>query len=352
MANYIWSDIISRVAPANPSQADASAIQQARDALFIDTATAFDLTVHGDNVGVPRPDMPISDELYREIVQVLAWRPKTSMATLDALVSAILGSQQWLISNGVRPWKIYEFTNEFVIEVPYALIASTNARASYLHGWSGYAAYTSTTTFTTNGDVTSSSDVTLVGKSVYLRTGDTWDARTISVISYDALTDLTTITISSASVATTGHWFFIPIQGDTVMSQRGDYLATGGFVATYSTAAGPDTPTVTVNGDASMAVDLGHQVILTYGGILNAHVVTAKTDYDPVTSTTVIDVTPDVPGGTTDEVFLKEREAAGGANPPMADRVYLTGLGAYEILEYYLLTLVRAAGVVIRLERV
>lgn len=60
--------------------------------------------------------------------------------------------------------------------------------------------------------------------------------------------------------------------------------------------------------------------------------------------------TTDVPGGQTNQPFLVAQELADTATtPPHSDRVYLTGTGLYQIVQFYLDLLVRAAGVVVRL---
>ena len=62
-------------------------------------------------------------------------QPKTILFTLYALMTAVFGSQESYTVDDRRPWRIYEFTNEIVIELPFALIGASNENASFLHGF-------------------------------------------------------------------------------------------------------------------------------------------------------------------------------------------------------------------------
>lgn len=67
--------------------------------------------------------------------------------------------------------------------------------------------------------------------------------------------------------------------------------------------------------------------------------------------TRVVLTTTDVPGGQARQAFISAQEAADTATTPShSDRVYLTGTGIYQIVQFYLDLLVRASGVVVRLQ--
>jgi hypothetical protein len=80
--------------------------------------------------------------------------------------------------------------------------------------------------------------------------------------------------------------------------------------------------------------------------------VVSSLTYDPTTNVTAVVVTTtDVPGGQVRQAFVAAQEVADTpTTPPHSDRVYLTGTGLYQVVQFYLDLLVRAAGIVVRLE--
>jgi hypothetical protein len=195
--------------------------------------------------------------------------------------------------------------------------------------------------------------VTLVGLNLYVLVSGTWTMYTVLNFSYSSSTDTSTVQLSAATLPTGGGLFFLDVPGDGVDSYPGDYFATSGFVSSYSTAAGPDTNTLLVLGDATKDVDTsgGQTVKISILGVVHTRIVSSLT-YDPPTNlTTVVITTTDVPGGLTGETFVLDEEAADTPTTAPRDlRVYLTGNGLFEIVQFYMDLLVRAAGIVMRLE--
>jgi hypothetical protein len=349
MPAYVWEDANVPLLPGRPGAPVRSAMQNVKRALFVDTAQGADLTTIGDNYGVPRPAQVVSDALYARLLQVLAFLPKTTLATLYRLLTAVFGSQDAFTAVNTRPWRIYEVNpNEYIIELPLALLAATNETASYLHGWSGYASVTvAGDTFTTPGDLGIE-----VGSLLHVLNG-TWVSHSVATRTYNAGTNLTTVTVTAPSLPLGGGLFYAEVPGDGLMSYRGDFLATGGFVGTYTTLPGPPTATLSVQGDAVPHVQPGRIIYLTYSGVLHPYTVSTRA-YDPLTGRTMVVVTAaTIPANLSNEALLQEHEGADTpTTPDHGDRVYLTGLGAYEIIEFYLTKLVRAAGVVARIEHI
>jgi hypothetical protein len=400
-----------------------SAIEQARRDLLFTFAEGVPLSVLGQNVGIPRPpQLPDDDAMMRRLIRLLAHQPKVINFAVYHLLSAIMGSQSEIIANSLRPWRIYEVNaNEIIIELPLDLIGTSNENASYLHGPYGYGAVVSgpSNTFTTPGDLSVASATTLVGKNLRFNTAvGVWTDYTVNSSTYSAITGLSTVVVSAATVPAGGGYFYIEIPGDLTSSYRGDYLASGGFVTSFVSAGGPPTSTLDVRGDITQHVDTddavsvynGTTVVSTTIVTISAYVSTTNTTqvtigliaytgtstsvgvgtltdatqsfvvneltggtlkdsaglYYPILSNTatVITVTGNptagayraytattVSGGLVNALFLRELEEADTlTTPPHNDRVYLTGLGLFEVFQYYFDLLVRAAGIVVRVE--
>jgi hypothetical protein len=348
------------IGPVHPAfgvtiEKDHSAIQRARFSMLVSTAEAEFLSILGQNVGVPRPPVDGSDdELMRRLLQVLSWQPKTILFTLYALMTAVFGSQESYAVDDRRPWRIYEFTNEIVIELPFALIGTSNENASFLHGFSGYGFVTGgpSNTFTAKGNAPEASATTLVGKNLRFNTApNTWTDYTIATVSYNAGTDVTTFTASAATLPDGGGYFYIEIPGDNASSYRGDYLASSGFVTSYSTAAGPPTSSLKLLGDVTQHLTALDTVTLNNGTAIITTTVATLSAYDPSTNTTPLTIAVTVPGGLAGETIAREIDVSDtSTTPDHDDRVYLTGQGLYEVVSFYLDLLVRAAGIVVRLE--
>lgn len=334
---------------------DASAIRRVRRAMLTSTAWGQYLDALGNNRNVPRPENTSDDELYRRLIKVLAWLPKSGLLSYYALIAAVFGSQEAIRAQIGRPWRVYEVNvNEVIIELPAALIAGNLESSTYLHGASGYARVAAgpANTFTTDFDLRAASAVPITGLPIQVETAPgTWTAYTVAAYSFNAGTGVATVQVSAATLPAGGGRFYLQVPGDGFASYRGDYLATSGIQTLYSTAAGPATNTLAVVGDVTRDVVPGVTALISVSGAFQTRVVSSLS-YSPTTNTTtVVITTADVPGGQSRQVFSIAQEVADTAiTPAHADRVYLTGTGLYQIVKFYLDLLVRAAGVVVRLE--
>lgn len=335
------------------TDAVASMIQQVRQAMLVRSSSGEQLDAVGNNHGVPRPEGTDDDVLYQHVIEALAWLPKSILLSFYSLMNAVLGSQESIRAAGGRPWRIYEVNaNEVIIELPSLLIAGNTEISSYLHGASGYAHVPSgpSNTFTTDFDLSLASAITVVGLNIYVETAPgTWTTYTVSTYAFSA--GVATVQVSASTLPTGGGRFYLEVPGNLVASYRGHYLATGGFEGPYSTVAGPATNTLHVTGDATKSVAPGATVLVSISGSFQTRVTSTLT-YDPTTNvTTVVLTTTDVPGGQVAQVFLLAEELADTATtPPHSDRIYLTGLGLYQVVQFYIDLLVRAAGIIVRLE--
>lgn len=334
-----------------------SAIQRAKASMLLDTAEGNYLSRIGQNYGISRGTLPISDELYRKLVQLLAWQPKAILFTVHKLLEVIFGTQKSYTDASLRPWRVYEVNaNEIVIEIPTALLAGTRDNAAYMHGWSGYASVVGgpTTTFATQGDVRRAAGVTIVGMGLSVFHGGGWQEYTVVSVNYIGATDISTVTVNAASLPTGGGYFYLDVPGNDIASSRGDYLATGGFVGLFATAGGGATATILVSGDATRDVQEGHSVTLTVSGVPSTHTVLTRVYSHTTDRTTVVLSAATVAGGVVGGTIMLSLEKADLdlATPPHADRVYSYGLGVYELVRFYMDALVRAAGVVVRMEQI
>jgi len=212
---------------------DRSAIDQARDSMLVDTAEGKYLTALGGNYGVPRPKQsPFDDALYRKVVPILAWLPKTPKLVPYKLAEAIFGTQASL---GVNKWEFYEVNaNEIIFECPYALIQGSNVNASYMHGWPGYANATGGPTNTITAVGTDArlavSGGSLNGRTLYLFHTGAWQTYTISSSSYNAGTQTNTFVLSASTVPT-GDTMPMFIDIPEANSYRGDFMLSDASVA-------------------------------------------------------------------------------------------------------------------------
>jgi len=334
------------------SDATSSQIDLLRQALLVNYAVSTQLDAVGNNHGVPRPEDTQDDELYRGIIKALAWLPKQVLLSYYALLTAVFGTQEAVNAAIGRSWKVYEVNaNEVIIEIPIALLSSPEISA-YLHGASGFARVPAgpSNTFTTDFDLSLSSAVTIVGLNIYVETAlGIWT--TYTVTSYAFAAGVATVQVSAATLPTGGGRFYLEVPGDLIDSYRGKYLATGGFNSTYSTAAGPATNTLSVVGDATKDVPLNVQVVISINNVFQTRVVSSLFFNNFTNVTTVVISTTDVPGGQVGQPFLLSQEVADTAvTPSHSDRIYLTGTGLYQVVQFYLDLLVRTAGIVVRLE--
>jgi len=348
---FVWPVITQ---PLYPSTGEfASAVRRARLSMLVDSADGDFLSIIGNSFGVPRPPQVVDDEMYRNLVQLLAWLPKTILFTTYKLLEVVLGTQAEIVLSGNRPWKIYEVNaNEIIIEISLDLISGDPEVASYLHGPSGFGFVPTgpVNTFTTPGDLQEASATTLVGMTLLFNTAPgVWVEYTVTVFSYNAGTDESTVTVSAATLPAGGGVFYILVPGDDVSSFRGDYLASSGQIASFSTAAGPPTTTLLVIGDLTQNVSVGDSVEGTTT-TTPISTTTVSLSYSSATNLTTVVVADPFPGGLTGQTISRLLELADTTTTAdHNDRVYLIGLGLYEVVQYYLDFLVRASGIVVRL---
>ena len=210
-----------------PYNADKSAIEQARDALFVDTAWGYYLTRIGTNHGVPRPDVdPDDDVRYRKIIQYLAWQPNTTIFTFYGLLESVFGTQAEIVAAGGRAWAVYEVNhNEIILEIPRALSTGTSETAAYFHGHGGaFSADGIASALTTPGDITSAS-ANWFGPVVYALVAGVWTAYPCTAASYSSVTGLTTFSVSIFPPALVGVPGFVDVAGDGTFSYEGDFMA-------------------------------------------------------------------------------------------------------------------------------
>ncbi len=220
---------------------DRSAIDQARDSMLVNTASGKALTDLGANYGVPRPPQsPFDDELFRQIIPVLAWLPKTPLLVTYKLAEVIFGTQAAVKASYGYAWQIYEVNpNEIIFECPLGLISGNLQVASYMHGYPGTTgAVTGPTNTITNvgSDARLSvSGSNLTGRTIYVFFGGVWNTYTISSSSYNAGTQTNTFILSAATVPTGDSYpFFIDVPGSSSWNP-GDFMLADATVAADGT---------------------------------------------------------------------------------------------------------------------
>ncbi|MBU1082793.1 MAG: hypothetical protein KKB59_20150 [Spirochaetes bacterium] len=97
-----------------------------KDAILLDTAEGQFLTRLGQNYGVDRPKYNTTDDdLFRELVALLAWKPKMTLWLIYQLLEVFFGT-----SVG---WKVFEIRpNEIIIEIHNDLYAGNLRSSTYL----------------------------------------------------------------------------------------------------------------------------------------------------------------------------------------------------------------------------
>lgn len=333
--------------------APMSMIQQVRRSLLVASAAGVYLDAVGNNRGIPRPDNTSDEELYRRAIKALAWLPKSILLSYYALLSAVFGSQEQVRLQIGRPWKLFEVNaNEVILELPSELIFSAPEVSSYMHGVSGYAnvATGPTNTFTTTGDVRTGSATTLVGAAIQVFFSGAWNDYTVSSVSYSSGTNLSTVVVSASTLPAGGGPFAITIPGDGVASFPGDYLAASEFISSFTTGAGP-TNTISVLGDATTTLAVGHVVSLTVGATATSYSISSLSYSSSTNRSTVVVSASTVPGNSAGLIFKAIESADGGTTTPQHDlRVYLAGQGLLDVAVFYINLLVRTSGVVLRVE--
>ena len=339
--------------PLPPTTVQLSIIAELRRAMLVAYADTTDLDAIGaGNYGLPRPTGSGNDLLYSQLIQLLAWCPKTIPTTLHTLMRIVFGSVASLRSQGQRPWKIYEVNpNEIIIELPVGLIGTSQNNASYLHGFSGFAAVPSGgpfNQFTTRGNVNQAVATTAVGLNVYVMTApETYTSYTILAASYVAATNTSTVTVSASTLPAGGGTFYIDVPGDGTTSQTGNYTASSGFVGTFFTGRFPSV-VIGVFGDATRDLAIGDTVTLLYSGMQSSNTIVSKV-FNSAEGTTTVNLGTSIPGVGVGSI-VRPLEIADGTDAPHTMRVYMSGLGLYEVVQQYLDLLVRSAGIVVRVE--
>lgn len=105
-----------------------SLIEQARDSMFLDTATGLHLSRVGQNYGVSRPLFAQSDEILRGLIPVLGYSEKITTRMVEKTLLVFFGAD-----SGV---KFYEVTpNELVVTIPKDLYTfGSLSDRTYLQG--------------------------------------------------------------------------------------------------------------------------------------------------------------------------------------------------------------------------
>lgn len=227
---------------------DRSAVDQARDSMYVNTATGKALTDVGANYGVPRPPQsPYDDELYRRIIPVLGWLPKTPLLVTYKLAEVIFGTQEAVKDLYGHQWEIYEVNpNEIIFECPIDLVAGNTNIAGYMHGYPGNigAVTGPTNTFTSIGPDArlAVSGNNLAGRTIYIFFSGAWQTYTISSSTYNATTQTNTFVVSASTIPTGNNYpFFIDVPGANSWNP-GDFMLSDPTQAAGGT--NPDSPSL------------------------------------------------------------------------------------------------------------
>ncbi len=120
-------------------------IDQARDALFLDTAKDDDLSTLGGIYGVQRPRYSQSDDLFRQLIPLLGAIKRTSPTTIRKIVDAFYGKNSGVSIYTPEP-------NHIVVVIPMSISPTgTLPNATYLQ-IAPIPLYTSLTTWAAPGD--------------------------------------------------------------------------------------------------------------------------------------------------------------------------------------------------------
>jgi hypothetical protein len=106
-----------------------SAMTLAKRGLFSGSATGAALGVNGQNFGIARPQSAqFNDEVYRRLIQAIAYAPRGSLKTIYDVVAAFLGPQS------EAGWQIFDpGGNLIVIWTKSVVDIRTPETATYLH---------------------------------------------------------------------------------------------------------------------------------------------------------------------------------------------------------------------------
>jgi len=116
--------------PVLDLNADRSAIDKARRALFVETAEGFDLNVVGSNVGVNRSPYLGSDEIYRLLIQNTAYSPKGTIYAMELALDALVGVGNYEIYEDL----ILHHNKVFIRLLGSAALTDVSVGKAYLSG--------------------------------------------------------------------------------------------------------------------------------------------------------------------------------------------------------------------------
>lgn len=209
---------------------DRSAVDQARDSMLVNTASGKHLTDLGANYGVPRPPQsPYDDELFRRIIPVLAWLPKTPYLVPYRLAEVIFGTQAVVLDTIGYAWQFYEVNaNEIIFECPIDLIKGDTSTAGYMHGYPGNtdAVVGLTDTFTSTGPDArlAVANSNLAGRTLYMFHTGAWQTYSIVSATYNAGTQVNTIVVGAATIPSGNNYpFYIDVPAANSWNP-GDYM--------------------------------------------------------------------------------------------------------------------------------
>lgn len=216
-----------------------SAIQDAKDAMFLDTAIERDLDRLGSMFYVARPELlGTDDDIYRNLIQLLAFSPKQVLKIVYDLMGVLFGTQASLAT----PWAIYEvFVNEIIVEIPLALTTASLPTGTYLHGLggdgNGYTTGSNTQFFVVGDDFTQAAS-SFAGLSLQVYVGGVLTSFAIVSVTYDPITRINTITTAPALPTNTSGQTWRVLIPSTV-SYTGDYLVQDATVNSSTTNFNP-----------------------------------------------------------------------------------------------------------------
>lgn len=202
-----------------------SALDNVRASLLLAYAEVGYLSVIGNGFGIPRaPEVFDNDDLYRSVIELLAWLPRNRMLMPHLLAEILFGSQASIVAAGKPAWQVYVVNaNELIFECPEHLLATSNDNASYLHGWHGQAVRTAADTITVTGtDASLAVSTSLVGMFLYIQHGGVWNQYSILTHAYNAGTSTNTFTLNPAAVPAGDYPMFVDVPSSD--SFTGDYM--------------------------------------------------------------------------------------------------------------------------------
>lgn len=125
-------------------------VQAVRDGIVLRTSEGDDLNMLGQNYGVFRPKDPnLTDAIFREYVQAMAWKSKTVRSRVEEVLTIVLGPKS------LYGWEVYEpRPNTVVVDIGSYSAVSDPSFASYFggDGETGYPAPAAPSPYFATGD--------------------------------------------------------------------------------------------------------------------------------------------------------------------------------------------------------